>query len=141
MAYFFYEKISKLLIKATPYGQIWIKVRSLLVAMKKTLKFIDTEYANFTFLSDEQKRKNYSTLSLLVASRPYEFRRGYATDKQPYNEEMRILYIGASSLLKLYYYKRRERLRLFFYFSEGASSSEKSASSYLELAPSSLFFP
>jgi hypothetical protein len=86
---------------------------------EKKLKFIDTEYANFTFLSDEQKRKNYSTLSLLVASRPYEFRRGYATDKQPYNEEMRILYIGASSLLKLYYYKRRERLRLFFrFFSE-----------------------
>jgi hypothetical protein len=69
-----------------------ILVRFLIVVMKKTLKLIRTEYANFTFLSDQQKRKNYSSLSQHVAGTPYEFRRGYATGKQPYNEEMRILY-------------------------------------------------
>jgi hypothetical protein len=64
--------------------------------MKKTLilKLIRTEYANFTFLSDEQKRKNYSSMSLHGTSRLLLDRRGYATNKKPYNEEMRIIYIN-----------------------------------------------
>jgi hypothetical protein len=71
-----------------------IRVRFLIVVMKKTLKLIRTEYANFTFLSDEQKRKNYSSMSLHGTSRLLLDRRGYATNKKPYNEEMRIIYIN-----------------------------------------------
>jgi hypothetical protein len=64
--------------------------------MKKTLifKFLEKEYANFSFLSDKQKRKNYSSMSLHGISKLFLDRRGYATNKQPYNEEMRIIYIN-----------------------------------------------
>jgi hypothetical protein len=63
--------------------------------MKKTLFYTDKEKAIFTFLTQWTKRNYISKQTQPIASYwPYSLGRGFATNKQPYNEEMRILYIN-----------------------------------------------